>query len=113
MKKWSLLLLLVLSCACSSRQVSDHYTGATEQRLIAHSINDLMEKLPEKDFSELQGKKVFLECFFLNNIEPLAYSKERFRLELMDTWGCRMVPEKTDADMTVQVFFTAIGTDTD
>jgi hypothetical protein len=41
-----LFCLIVLLSACSTRQISDHYTGKTEQRLCAHSINDLMEKLP-------------------------------------------------------------------
>jgi hypothetical protein len=45
-KKWFLFCLIVLLSACSTRQISDHYTGKTEQRLCAHSINDLMEKLP-------------------------------------------------------------------
>ena len=113
MKKLCILFLLIFLCSCSTRQVSDKYSGATEQRLTSHSINDLFERLPEKYFAKIDGKKVYIECHFLNNIEPVLYAKQRLILELMDTYNCQPVSEKSQADITLSVFFTAIGTDLD
>ncbi len=113
MKKLLLLLLIVFLCSCSTRQVSDRFSGATEQRLLSHSVNDLAEALPKKDFTEINGKPVFLECHFLNTIEPVDYARQRLALELMDTYNCTVVTEKQDADVTLQVFFTGLGTDLD
>ena len=113
MKKFCILFLFVFLCSCSTRQVSDRYNGATAQQLAAQSVNDLFEKLPEKDFTKIAGKKVFVECHFLNNIEPVEYAKQRMILELMDSYDCQPVTEKSHADIIFSVFFTAMGTDLD
>lgn len=113
MKRFCILLVLVFLWACSTRQISDRYSGATEQRLASHSLNDLMEKLPKEDFSAIEGKTVFIECHFLNKIEPVDYARQRFILELIDTYNCRRTEVESNADIKLQVFFTAIGTDLD
>lgn len=108
-----LILFLIFLAACSSRQVVDQYQGATAQRLTSHSVNDMIANIPEKDFSCLEGKKVYLSCYFLNSIEPLAYAQKRLELELMDKYQCRMVREPSEAEIRLHVFFTSLGTDTD
>jgi hypothetical protein len=115
MKKPALLILgvLILLTACSTRHVVDQYHGATAQRLTSHSVNDMIADIPQKDFSRLQDKPVYLECYFLNDIEPLAYAKKRLELELMDKYQCRLVSDPADAQMQVYVFFTSLGTDAD
>lgn len=114
MKKPAMLILSVmLLAACSSRQVMDQYHGSTAQRLTSHSVNDMIAGIPENDFSRLQNKPVYLACYFLNDIEPLAYAEKRLELELMDKYQCRLVKEPRDAEMRVYVFFTSLGTDTD
>ncbi len=107
------IIFLVLMTACSTRQVIERYHGSTAQRLTSHSVNDMIAAIPEADFSRLQNKPVYLECYFLNDIEPLAYAKKRLELELMDRYQCRLVSDPVDAEMEVYVFFTSLGTDSD
>jgi len=113
MKNFSILFLILFMCSCSTRQVSDHYSGACEQRLTSHSVNALMESIPKADFSRIEKKKVFIECYFLNNIEPVAYAQKRLEMELIDTYNCQIVSVISDADLKLQVFFIALGTDLD
>ncbi len=114
MKKPAVLVLLIIfMAACSSRQIIDQYHGSTAQRLTSHSVNNMIANIPEKDFSCLEGKKVYLSCYFLNNIEPLAYAQKRLELELMDKYQCLPVPEPSEAEIRLHVFFTSLGTDRD
>ncbi|HOO45078.1 MAG TPA: hypothetical protein PLM29_02515 [Deltaproteobacteria bacterium] len=113
MKRLPFLLVILMLCSCSTRQISDRYSGATEQRLTSHSVNDLMEKLPGEHFSTIQGKKIAVTCHFLNNIEPVAYARERLEMELINTYNARIVSDEVDAELRLHVFFTAIGTDLD
>ena len=108
-----ILALIILLAGCSTRQVMDQYHGATAQRLTSHSVNDMIANIPETDFSSLKGKQVYLACYFLNDIEPLAYAEKRLELELMHKYQCRMVSAPGDAEMQVYVFFTSLGTDAD
>lgn len=115
MKKPALLILamIILMAGCSTRQVMDQYNGSTAQRLTSHSVNDMIERIPETDFSCLKGKPVYLACYFLNEIEPLAYAEKRLELELMDKYQCRVLGAPAEAEMQVHVFFTSLGTDAD
>lgn len=108
-----IFFLILLTASCSTRQVTDQYHGSTAQRLTSHSINDMIVNIPEKDFTRLQNKPVYLACYFLNDIQPLAYAKKRLELELMDKYQCRLVGDPADAEMEVYVFFTSLGTDID
>lgn len=108
-----MVLPLLILAACSSRQVMENYAGSTEQRLTAHSINLAMEKLPEKDFSMLRGETVYLECFFLKQIEPLNYARHRLELALLEKYQCRLAADPTAAKFVLTVFFTSLGTDFD
>lgn len=117
MTRWLLFcmaaILIALTSACTTRQVVDDFAGATAQRLTAYSVDELMRKLPEEDFSLLKGKRVFLACHFLEEIHPLEYAKQRLALELMDTYGCTVTDDPEMADMRLEFFFTAIGTNHD
>ncbi|MDY6832840.1 MAG: hypothetical protein SWC96_13560 [Thermodesulfobacteriota bacterium] len=106
----SLMLVLV---SCTTRQVREDYAGSTEQRLTSHSINQVMEKLPEADFALLSDQPVFLECLFLNEIEPLAYARRRLEMALLEKYRCRLVGDPAEAQFVLTVFFTSIGTDFD
>ena len=107
------IVLLLLLAACSTRQIREDYAGATEQRLVSHSVNDLMEILPDKDISILAGHKVFLECFFLDNTPSLDYARRRLEMQLIEKYQCELVADSGDAEFLFNVFFTAIGTDFD
>lgn len=110
------LVIVVLFSGCSTREVHNLLLGATEQRLITHSINKLMAALPHKDFDKLKGNKVFLESFFImaNNQQPLkTYADKRLEMELITKFNCTLVPSAADADICLRVFYTSIGTDRD
>ncbi|MEN8264431.1 MAG: hypothetical protein ABFR82_13315 [Nitrospirota bacterium] len=108
-----LLILMLISSSCATRGIHDKYLGATEQRLITQSIDKLIKKLPEQDFSILKGKKIYLECYFLEDSEFLKYAKKRIELELMEKYNGTLFAEPESADMVLHVFFNAIGTDQD
>jgi len=108
-----IIVISLLLAACSTRQIREDYAGATEQRLVSHSINDLMEILPDKDISILAGHKVFLECFFLDNSPQFQYARERLAMRLIEKYHCELVSDPADAQFQFDVFFTAIGTDYD
>jgi hypothetical protein len=110
---WMMLIIFCTVCSCSTREIRDHYAGATEQRLTSLSINKLMTMLPEKDFSILKGKKVLLRCYFLESTEPFKYAQKRLEMELMDKYQCKMVEVSSYANFIVHVFFTSLGTDID
>ena len=107
------IFLCFLLCSCSTRQVREKYAGSTEQRLTSISINRVIGSIPEKDFSLLKGKKIFLNCHFLEKSGLLDYAKKRLELELMEKYNCRMVQKEADAEFKVHVFFTSLGTDSD
>ena len=110
---WVILIVLCLVCSCSTREIREHYTGSTEQRLISLSINKLMTMLPEKDFSILRGEKVLLRCYFLESTALFEYAQKRLEMELMDRYQCQMVESSDDANLILHVFFTSLGTDID
>lgn len=115
MKKLTALLLLsvIPIVSCASREVTDKYSGATAQRLTAHSIHDMIKSLPETDFALLREKPVFLACYFLNDSQLLAYARKRMELELLDKYQCRLVQDPSIAALKLHVFFTSLGTDAD
>lgn len=107
---------LVLNIACSTRQVVDGLAGATEQRLITHSIDKLMNNLPAEDFSQLSTKKVYLVSHFINKKELANltdYAVSLLKSELEEKYQCLMVEDVTRADFELIVFFTSLGTDRD
>jgi hypothetical protein len=108
-----IISFLLIFQSCSTREILPDYSGSTEQRLTSHSIRKLIQSLPEKDFSLLRDKKVYLECFFLEKKEPLNYAAKRLEFELIDKYNCKMVQDKNDSQVGVHIFFTSMGTDKD
>ena len=108
------LIVLGLLTACSARQITEHYSGATEQRLVTHSIHRLLENLPREDFAVLLNQPVFLECFFVNQTAgPLEYARQRLEMALKNQCNCRLVETPAEAAYTLTVFFTSLGTNFD
>ena len=107
------IILTLLISGCSTRGMHDQYFGATEQRLLTRSIDELMKKLPDEDFQALCGKKVHLICHFVNPNATLRYAKSRLEIELQERFLIHLVPETDNADTVLEVFFDALGTDND
>jgi len=110
-KSIMLLLVLMVLGGCSSRQVQDSMTGSTAQRLVTHSIDELMEKLPASDFEPLRGKSIILETHFVK-VGPLKdYADERLMVALDERFGIRAAVDPSTADAVLKVFYTSLGTD--
>ncbi len=109
----SLIFLTAFTISCSTRGVHDDYFGATEQRLLTHSIDSLISILPEKDFMPFKGQNVYVECHFLEENHPLKYAVKRIKMELIHKYSCKVVDTPGTADVIYDFFFTALGTDRD
>ncbi len=108
-----LILLTLFLSACSTRGINDKYLGATEQRLLTISVDELMKKLPEDDFLPLHGKKVYVESHFVEENSTSQYAQKRFELELQERFSLSLTDDANKADTTLEVFFIALGTDQD
>ncbi|HKL83431.1 MAG TPA: hypothetical protein VJ879_13025 [Desulfobacter sp.] len=108
-----LLTVLFVISSCSTRGVHDKYSGATEQRLVTHSLDKLVSMLPENDFMPFKAQKIYVECHFLEKKTPLAYALKRIEMEFIQKYGCTVVDSPESADVIYDFFFTALGTDQD
>lgn len=104
------LCFLFLIPACTARQIVEPYKGATTHRLLSKSVDRMMERVPENDLGFMQGKKVFLEVNFLKEMLPQEYASARLAVHL-ERRGIKLVGKKEDADLTLVVFFTSLGSD--
>ena len=109
----AILTFVSLNCSCSTRGVHDQYFGATEQRLVTHSLDQLVSMLPEKDFMPLKDRKIYVECHFLVENIPLKYARKRIEMEFVQKYACTVVDSPKSADAVCDFFFTALGTDRD
>ncbi len=112
----SLVLLLVswtLLTSCSTRQVLDNLEGSTEQRLVTHSIDQLIRALPDEPLFKVEGKKLYMKSHFIKRHPLLDYASARLKAEISYRYQTTWVTEETDADFFLEVFFTSLGTDQD
>ncbi len=110
----SLLLLtcLVLS-ACSTRDLQDSLGGSTAQRLVAHSIDDLVSSIDDKKLEALKGKKVYINSYFLNDSALKNYADKRLAIELKGRFGIDVVDSQEESEQVMTAFYTSLGTDLD
>lgn len=103
--------ILILLAGCSSRQLQDSLVGSTAQRLVTHSIDDLVGNLPESDFAPLSGQRVFLSSHFIEYDDIREYADRRLAVELARRFDIEVVTEPLTADAVLNVFYTSLGTD--
>ncbi len=118
MKTTGLRLLLIgaivaLVAACGTREVRDSLGGATAQQLMTHSIDDLARSLPEDDFSAHAGKRIFLASHFVEHSALRRYADRRLAVELARRFDMQVVDDPRMAELRLEVFYTALGTDRD
>lgn len=106
-----LCLSLMMLTACGTRQVQDSLAGATAQQLMAHSIDDLAQSLPSEDFSPHAGKRVHLASHFVKHTGLQEYADRRLAVELARRFDMQVVEDPLVAELRLQVFYTALGTD--
>jgi len=111
------LSLLLLSCfllsACSTRDLQDSLNGSTSQRLVTHSIDDLISGLTDTHLDELRDKKVFINSYFLSDSTLKSYADHRLSIELSRRFGANVVDSQAKSESVITVFYTSLGTDID
>jgi hypothetical protein len=96
--------LLVLSSACTTARITATSRSSVEQRLLVRSLERAAARL---DTRPLLGRPVRIEMFGLT--PDYVFAREFFRARL-EARGVR-VTAGADADVTVQVFATALAVD--
>ena len=121
MRSLLVVVLIALTLAgCSTRQLTSNLNGSTAQRLVTHSIDDLMGELPQERLSELKGQRVYLETNFLHasKLKDSAdqrlvkdYADKRLALALQRRFDSQLVDSEAEADQVMNVFYTSLATD--
>lgn len=110
----TLLLLICLALsACSTRDLQDSLSGSTSQRLVAHSIDDMIRSIEDKKLEELKGKKVYINSYFLKDSALKNYADKRLAVELQSRFGINVVNSQEESDQVMTTFYTSLGTDLD
>lgn len=108
-----LILSMFLLSACSTRDVQSELNGSTSQRLISHSIDDLVTRLDDPYLEALKGQKVFINSYFINHSLFKKYADKRLALELKARFGADIVDSQEASDQVMTVFYTSLATDFD
>jgi hypothetical protein len=106
-----LVLALLTGTGCASRQVQDSLTGSTAQRLVTHSIDELMDSLPAADFEKWRGQSLSLESNFIEEGPLKNYADRRLQIALEQRFGIQVVDRASDSDAQLMVFYTSMATD--
>lgn len=107
----SLTLACLLLTGCASRQVQESMTGSTAQRLVTHSIDQLMEALPPEDFEPWRDQRLWLDSNFVEEGPLKRYADQRLRLALGQRFGIRPAVSESESDARLSVFYTSMATD--
>jgi len=109
----SACILFLMMSGCSTRQVAEQFNGSTEQRLVTHSVDQLMRSLPQEPLNLLTQKKVFLQSHFIKEGVLLDYATSRLKAEISQRYHSSWVASPKISDYVIDVFFTSLGTDQD
>jgi hypothetical protein len=105
------MVILASAMGCASRQVQDSLTGSTAQRLVTHSIDELMAALPARDFESFRGQRLWVESVFIEDGPLKHYADRRLQLALQQRFGIEAAPSAGVADARLSVFYTSMATD--
>ncbi|PIE43040.1 MAG: hypothetical protein CSA50_07045 [Gammaproteobacteria bacterium] len=108
-----IIVIATLLAGCSSREIQNSLTGSTAQRLVSHSIDDLIVQLPENEFARLAGKSVYVVSHFLYDSALKNYADQRLVFELENEYKAKVVTEIAKADRVLTIFYTSLATDLD
>ncbi len=110
----SLLFIICLSLtACSTRDLQGSLGGSTAQRLLTHSIDDLIRGIDDENLDQLKGQKVFINSYFLSDSPLKNYADQRLAVELKSRFGVEVVTSQEESDQVMTAFYTSLGTDLD
>jgi len=106
--RWAVAFLgVVLGCSgCASTRLTDTSRSGMEQLLISSAIDSSLDKV---DFECLAGASVFLDERFLDCTDK-KYVVGSIRQRIFRV-GCRLVDKADEADIVVELYSGAVGTD--
>ena len=105
-----ILALVVVCCAatgCGSTRMTDTQRAGSEMRLVSQAIDRAVTQL---DFTELQGKTVFLDTQYLDGTVDKGYLISSIRQQLL-AHGALLQEERTKATYVVEPRSGGVGTD--
>lgn len=105
------VLIALLLVGCSTRELSTNLNGSTAQRLVTHSIDDLVHALPDERLRGLQGQRLHLKTRFPTASRINQYARKRLALALQRRFDARLVGSEADAEQTMTVFYNSLATD--
>lgn len=105
------VLIALTLVGCSTRNLTSNLNGSTAQRLVTHSIDDLIGKLSQEHLGQLRGQRVYLETNFVHASEVKDYADTRLALALQRRFGAQLVDFKAEADQVMTVFYNSLATD--
>lgn len=105
------VLMALTLVGCSTRHLTSNLNGSTAQRLVTHSIDDLMDKLPQERLSELKEQHVYLETNFVQASKMDDYADKRLAMALQRRFDVRLVDSEDEADQVMTVFYNSLATD--
>ena len=110
----SLLVAVLIAftlAGCSTRDPTSNLNGSTAQRLVTHSIDDLIGELSQEHLSGLEGQRVYLDTNFLHASSVKDYADKRLSLALQRRFGAQLVDSEAEADQVMTVFYNSLATD--
>lgn len=107
------IIILGIVSGCSTRDIQHELSGSTAQRLLAHSIDDLISQLDDPRLDELKGRKLFINSYFLAEHPLKNYADKRLAVELKNRFGTDIVSTQAESDQVMTVFYTSLATDFD
>jgi len=110
---FSVLISCVLTSGCSTRDLQGSLNGSTPQRLVTHSIDDLITGLKDSNLDALAGKKVFINSYFLSDSKLKHYADQRLAIEISGRFGAEIAASQAESEQVMTVFYTSLGTDMD
>lgn len=113
LKVFITVLVVISISACSTRDIQDELSGSTSQRLITHSIDDMVTQLEDEKLHALADKKVFINSYFLKNSQLKDYADKRLAVELESRFKAKVVTTQEESEEVMTVFYTSLATDFD
>ena len=109
-----LVLSALVLAGCSTRQVTTPLEGSTAQRLVTFSLDKFIEELAEEpEISALEGKTIHLGVYFLKDHQLIDYATRLLSAQLQIIHDVTIADADESAEFEVDVFFNALGTDSD
>ncbi|RLS38442.1 MAG: hypothetical protein DWH81_10005 [Planctomycetota bacterium] len=101
----SLVLILLVSCGCSSVKTTNTARSSVEQMLISNAVDQSLDKI---NFHPFAGHKVFLEEKYIDCVDK-AYVIGSIRHRLLHV-GCKLVDKVDDAEIVLEPRSGTVGT---